>query len=183
MSVARPAATVILLRPAPEGFEIFMVKRHGKSGFMPDAWVFPGGRVDDGDRLADHPAVRGGAAAVEQMELSRHDAVPYLIAAVRETFEEAGIWLGSGMLALEERHALDRREATMGEVLDRTGAVVDLDRLRAWAWWVTPEFRAQALRHPVPDRPRRGRRRRGIARRARDGRSRLGTRARPARPA
>ncbi|MFO7567377.1 MAG: NUDIX hydrolase [Enhygromyxa sp.] len=54
MSTAvRPAATVVVLRPrgpddpAPE---LYMLRRSSKSAFMPDALVFPGGRVEDEDQ-------------------------------------------------------------------------------------------------------------------------------------
>ena len=46
---ARPAATVIVLR-AGDPFEILMVRRNDKVAFMAGSFVFPGGRVDDGDR-------------------------------------------------------------------------------------------------------------------------------------
>jgi mutator protein MutT len=43
-----PAATVILLR---EPFDVYLVRRHQKSGFMADAFVFPGGKVDPGETI------------------------------------------------------------------------------------------------------------------------------------
>lgn len=45
---AVPAASVIVLRDAP--FEVLLLRRHEKSSFVPDAWVFPGGMMDDEDR-------------------------------------------------------------------------------------------------------------------------------------
>ena len=42
-----PAASVILLRDAP--LEVLMIRRHAKSSFVPDAWVFPGGVVEASD--------------------------------------------------------------------------------------------------------------------------------------
>ena len=54
-----PAATVLLLRDDPVGgFSVFMVQRSMKSSFMPGAYVFPGGKVEDEDaeqpvRLSD----------------------------------------------------------------------------------------------------------------------------------
>ena len=56
---ARPAATVVLARDAAgrDGIEILLVQRNRSSGFVPGAWVFPGGRVDteDGaDALLQH---------------------------------------------------------------------------------------------------------------------------------
>ena len=49
IAAARPAATVIVLREG-NPFEILMVRRNDKVAFMAGSYVFPGGRVDDGDR-------------------------------------------------------------------------------------------------------------------------------------
>jgi 8-oxo-dGTP pyrophosphatase MutT (NUDIX family) len=132
MSTApRPAATVVLLRDArpggPSGLEVFMVQRNRRSGFLPNAWVFPGGRVDAADALHGHPGVRGRLAIPG---VSDADAAAIGVAAVRETLEEAGVWLGEGTVS-------DRDRALPDLLAD--GAAVDLDRLRAWSWWVTPE--------------------------------------------
>ena len=46
----RPAATVIVLRPAAEApFDVLLVRRNDQVAFMAGAYVFPGGRVDDTD--------------------------------------------------------------------------------------------------------------------------------------
>ena len=55
-----------------------MVRRPEKSSFAPDAWVFPGGAVEEDD--IEH----GGGVLLNSMR----------IAAARELFEETGIWLG-----------------------------------------------------------------------------------------
>lgn len=51
-ATVNPAATVVVLRPRsvddPEP-ELYMLRRSSKSAFMPDALVFPGGRVEDED--------------------------------------------------------------------------------------------------------------------------------------
>lgn len=72
---ARPASTVVLLRPSDRRFEVLLMRRHDQVAFMGGAHVFPGGRVDDSDR-ADDPAMR------------------HRLAAVRELQEEAAISLG-----------------------------------------------------------------------------------------
>jgi 8-oxo-dGTP pyrophosphatase MutT (NUDIX family) len=79
----RPAATVVLLREGPEGPEVWLMERNRKVGFMGAAWVFPGGRVDDGD--AALPA-----------RFDRPDDIPraFRAAAARELDEEAGVRLG-----------------------------------------------------------------------------------------
>lgn len=135
----RPAATVLLLRPHDDGFRVFLVQRNRTVGFMPNAWVFPGGRVDAGDRLAGHAAIRGGGRTVERMGLPLDDAIAFLVAGVRETFEESGLWLGEGAVPAAVRDPLARRELELARVLADHGATLDLDRLAAWSWWVTPE--------------------------------------------
>ena len=77
MSAPRLAATVILARRAPEGFELYMTRRSSRSGFAPDAYVFPGGTVDPQDG--------------EMPDALRN-------AAVREVFEEAGVRLDPAAL-------------------------------------------------------------------------------------
>src|ERR687896_971973 len=98
----QPAATVILVRDAGQGgvgsFEVLMLRRHPESVFAADAWVFPGGRVDDGDG-AGTPLGAGPSDA----DASRALGLPagglaYWVAAARECFEEAGILLARDAL-------------------------------------------------------------------------------------
>ena len=68
-----PAASVILIRDGVPGLEVLMLRRTAKASFAPDAWVFPGGRIDPGD----------GADPLS-LEAARQGAA-------RETQEEAGV--------------------------------------------------------------------------------------------
>ncbi len=122
----RPAATVLVLRPGPEGREVLLLRRSGRSGFFPDAWVFPGGRVEPAD--ASVP-VRGSVEGLEREP-------QWAVAAVRETFEEAGVWLGEGTPAPGLRERLVQRKGLLGPA---EGLVANLDRVRFIAWWITPE--------------------------------------------
>ena len=140
----RPAATVILVRPTAgrgedlgAGYEVFLVQRNRTVGFMPNAWVFPGGRVDPDDYLAGHPAVWGGDVATLHWGLARDLGIAFQVAAARETFEEAGVWLGTPPIETGARAAVNGGQVKWVEYLER-GATLDLDRLRPWAWWVTP---------------------------------------------
>jgi 8-oxo-dGTP pyrophosphatase MutT (NUDIX family) len=66
-SVILPAATVVLLRDAPDGPETLMLRKNSKIAFG-GMWVFPGGRVDD-DEAPDAPAeTRARRAAVREAE-------------------------------------------------------------------------------------------------------------------
>ena len=113
-----------------------MVQRHRKSGFLPNAWVFPGGRVESQDRGLSR--VRGGETVLAQMGLGRELALAYLTAGVRETFEESGIWLGEPELDGAARDGLNAGSVEFSSVLERFDAHVDLDVLRQWSWWITP---------------------------------------------
>jgi 8-oxo-dGTP pyrophosphatase MutT (NUDIX family) len=77
---AIPAATVVLLRDAPDGLETLMLRRNSKLAFAGGAWVFPGGRIDP----EDYP---GGAVSTDDEPLARAART----AAVREAEEEAGL--------------------------------------------------------------------------------------------
>lgn len=137
--VARKASTVMVLRPASLGLEVFMIQRNRKTGFMPNAWVFPGGRVDPEDSDVTLPLV-GGRDACERMRLTTMEGTPFLVAAVRETFEETGIWLGDKELTEERREALMSGTEAFRQVLLNSDVSADLDRLHPWSWWVTPKI-------------------------------------------
>ena len=81
----RPAATVLLLRDAPQGVEVLMTRRSMTASFAPGAYVFPGGGIDAADALAHGQSTRRST----QSDLHLSQA----IAAIRESFEELGILL------------------------------------------------------------------------------------------
>ncbi len=110
----KPSSTVMVVRPldtADEnaGFELFMVRRHSKSRFMPDRYVFPGGRLEENDaspaalaRLhgfepdGETPLFRdlpGEGAHAAAVPLTRAQEAGLYLAAFRELFEEAGLLL------------------------------------------------------------------------------------------
>ena len=124
---AKPAATVIIIRDQPSGPEVLMLKRSGRSGFFPNAWVFPGGRVEPNDASL---RTRG-----EAFGLSAADRA-FGVASIRETFEESGVWLGDGHPTNAFRDALNSQQTTLSEATELTA---DLGRLALWSWWITPE--------------------------------------------
>ena len=81
----RPAATVILLRDGADGPEVWLMERSRSVGFMPSAWVFPGGRVDPADEAT--PVLGGDLERVPRV---------FWAAALREMAEEAGVALRDG---------------------------------------------------------------------------------------
>src|SRR5687768_5911861 len=105
----RDASTVVLLRDGAasggKGLEVYLVKRSRMVDFMAGAHVFPGGRLDKTDSSASACALlsAGMAALRERLgePLADTHAAGLFVAAVRETFEEAGLLLGQ--LRSEER--------------------------------------------------------------------------------
>lgn len=90
----RDAATLILLRVDDGVPRVLMGKRSSAHTFMPDVYVFPGGRVDDGD---EQPPSLSELAQDCHNALVRRAARPpraFAMTAIRETFEETGLVVG-----------------------------------------------------------------------------------------
>lgn len=124
-----------------------MVRRHVRSEFVPDAFVFPGGSVNADDREAERvpgrcsPTPEGPAAL----------GTGFRVAAIRECFEEAGVllaWRGAATLAISpedvERYAAYRdglygKSETIQSIAEREELTLATGELLHWAHWITPE--------------------------------------------
>lgn len=114
----RPAATIVLARPATDGVEVLILTRSPDAAFLPGFSVFPGGAIEDADaalatRLFGHPSQAARACAL------------------RELYEEAGILLTA--------------TGAVAGVPARPFASIAFDpprasRLTEIARWVAPEF-------------------------------------------
>ncbi|MAQ15180.1 MAG: NUDIX hydrolase [Sandaracinus sp.] len=148
VAAPRDAATVLVLRPGSDaGFEIFMVRRHGKSGFMAGAHVFPGGKLDDEDAsaaLLDRCAGVSASEAAERLdEADGRRALALHVAAIRETFEEAGVLVADGCDAVElaeARAALHAGTFSFEQFVVDADLTLRVDRLVPQARWITPEI-------------------------------------------
>jgi 8-oxo-dGTP pyrophosphatase MutT (NUDIX family) len=91
----RDAASLILHRGHGERAEILLGRRDSRDRFMPDVYVFPGGRVDASDvgRSAS-TELRPEVASLVQQNASPARARALGVACVRETFEETGLVVG-----------------------------------------------------------------------------------------
>jgi 8-oxo-dGTP pyrophosphatase MutT (NUDIX family) len=95
----RDAATLILVDRNGPTPKVLLGKRHHKHAFMPGKFVFPGGRVDPSDRLMS--AATQLDTHTEQFLMRRMQrpsaakARAIALAAIRETFEETGLLLGT----------------------------------------------------------------------------------------
>ncbi len=92
--VVRDAATVMILSDEDDP-HVLMLKRNSRSVFVGDMWVYPGGAVDPDDATQAADETVSGLTDDEasyQIGIER-GGIAYWVAALRETFEEAGILL------------------------------------------------------------------------------------------
>nr|WP_179419437.1 NUDIX domain-containing protein [Streptomyces sp. TLI_235] len=145
----RRAATVVLLRDTADGPEAYLLRRRTSMAFAAGMYAYPGGGVDPRD--ADAEIAWAGPSPEEwgeRLGLDARTAQAVVCAAVRETFEEAGVLLAgpdAGATAeardwSAERAALEARELSFAEFLYKHGLVLRSDLLGGWARWITPEF-------------------------------------------
>jgi 8-oxo-dGTP pyrophosphatase MutT (NUDIX family) len=149
-----PAATVTIVRDSERGVEVLLLQRNLRSGFMPGMYVFPGGALDKADCAREAQALCTGlddAAASRILGLVR-GGLAYWIAAVRESFEEAGILLACDVngetVALSEpaaverfhahRRALNSGSREFGALLAAENLRLAADRLVYFSHWITP---------------------------------------------
>src|SRR3984893_4962415 len=145
----RPASTILMLRhgAAADEIEVFMMVRHYEIDFNSGALVFPGGSVDKNDKeIIARPELYSGGEGLDASGLG------FLIAAIRETFEESGILLArpkgskalvdakrAGEIEAAHRSDLNERKVTFLKVLTDNGMMLALDQLGPYAHWITPE--------------------------------------------
>ena len=130
-----------------------MLKRNEKSGFMGGYYVFPGGTVDSEDRdpeiwlqhvdmdVEEIVHRLGGGMDIENI-------LAYGVAALRETFEEAGVLLVRQAQQREDdlERICSRRLAEplsrggFRELIVSEGWMLAFSRLKRWAHWITPEL-------------------------------------------
>ncbi len=128
----RPAATVLLLRDAPQGLQVLMTRRSTMASFAPGAYVFPGGSIDAADAAAHAQSTR---------RATQSDAhLTQAIAAIRESFEELGVLLArrtDGTPAhATDLAALDRRAPLAAQCATRGLALAAAD-VYVLAHWIT----------------------------------------------
>lgn len=143
------------MRDARPGLEVLVLRRNRRAGFVPDMYVFPGGRVDTSDADPGTWACVDGltpTGAARRLGIQETDppALAYYVAAMREAFEETGILVGvqpdgsHPPTAAESpeiervRNDLMADRVAFAEALVRVGCRLRGDRLEYFAHWITP---------------------------------------------
>jgi 8-oxo-dGTP pyrophosphatase MutT (NUDIX family) len=154
----RNAATVILMRPSADGPEVYYMRRQVSMDFAGGMCVFPGGGVDPRD--FDTAVAWAGPTPAEwaaRLGCDEETARALVCAAVRETFEESGVLLaGTSETTVvadttaddweADRVALESRELSLTDFLNRRGLVLRTDLLGVWDAWLTPVFEPKRYR-------------------------------------
>ncbi len=121
------------------GLLVYLTRRSSRARFMPDAYVFPGGVVDEEDR--------SGA-----LRSRLYGTVPgigdeFAVAALRELFEEAGVLIacdaGGRPVALAPEVLRSLREESgkslgLAGLLERERLFLDARELAYYSNWITP---------------------------------------------
>jgi 8-oxo-dGTP pyrophosphatase MutT (NUDIX family) len=134
----KDAATLVLVRREKDGPRVLMGQRHGNMAFMANKYVFPGGRLDPGDQRI---ALGGELKPHVREKLVKHAsetrARGLALAAIRETFEEAGLLLG------ERGENFPRTRNTAWQRFFAHGIAPRLDTLEYVARAITPPNRTR----------------------------------------
>jgi 8-oxo-dGTP pyrophosphatase MutT (NUDIX family) len=147
----RPAATVILVRRHDGDLQVYLLKRSLKSVYMAGFYVFPGGVLDPQDRESFwQRCLDCGPQAVTQRfgdGLAPAELTAFGVAAIRETFEEAGVLLvsrrpgsGDGLQPVHARRMADGLPpGWLNQLVTEKGWTLQLSALFPWSHWITPE--------------------------------------------
>lgn len=152
----KPAATVLLVRDAEAGgTEVFMLRRTFNAAFASGMFVFPGGKVDDVDGVAEIAELcdglwDDGASALLGLESG---GLAYWVACIRECFEEAGILLArrrdtGEVISFDdptvaarfqaERENIHDGSVALLELCQREGLTLTTDEIHYVSHWITP---------------------------------------------
>lgn len=141
------AATLLILRDsaAGPGLEVFMIKRHAKSSVLGGVYVFPGGKVDQGDSNTEFMSRLDldGETLKQRLnegELTTDQAVAIFVAAIRETFEECGVLFAkSSHPGFSDSKALIE-EKTLLDILNQHNMFLRTQDLVPFSRWITPKM-------------------------------------------
>ncbi|NNN22754.1 MAG: NUDIX hydrolase [Acidimicrobiales bacterium] len=151
----RDASTVIMVREVDSGVEICMLMRNLNSDFVGGAYVFPGGAIDKSDyssEFADLCPFFDDYKASQSLGLKEY-GLGFFIAAIRESFEEAGILLASlpgeeemvsmkdparGALFHHYREELNAHRLDLLDIIKSEKLGLRPERLKFYSRWITP---------------------------------------------
>lgn len=145
----------MLVRDGGEGLEVFMLQRTHGAAFARSQYVFPGGKVDEEDHGEVFEPICDGLddpTASKQMGLD-HGGLAWLVAAIRECFEEAGVLLarpgdGDDVIRFDDpevearfneaRHQVHDGSLSLADLCERESLTLMVDQMHLVDHWITP---------------------------------------------
>lgn len=121
------SASILIIRDGADGLEVLMVRRHKDIEFAGGAYVFPGGKVDQGD-LGLSKNILSFPAGYSELTHT----------AFREVFEESGLIIGKHNNAAQFREALLAEEMPFSDIIKAANITFDMEAILPFARWVTP---------------------------------------------
>jgi 8-oxo-dGTP pyrophosphatase MutT (NUDIX family) len=154
VATPRPAATIMLVRDGSTGPEVLLIERSPRSEFMPNLYVFPGGRVDEADHEFGEEFAPPGSEDSRVEDLDGRAETAFRVAAIRELFEEVGILLAQGRNAAAltgddlaalplERAGLNAKTRGFADIIGARDLVLETALLEVHGHWITPEMMPQ----------------------------------------
>ncbi|MDP2770595.1 MAG: NUDIX hydrolase [Giesbergeria sp.] len=144
----RDSATVVLLRDAPAGMEVLLLRRHAQASNMAGIYVFPGGKLDEADRTLGPTEWLDQPAATLHTRLAEPGtdaatATGLHVAALREALEECGLLLAEATAADRPLDALRARAMLrdgmpFADMLTALQLRLQTRQLAPWSRWITP---------------------------------------------
>lgn len=135
----RDSATLILIDRAHAVPKVLLGRRHLRHRFMPGKFVFPGGRIEPTDRLMATMTPLHQRHVDRLMQRVRRPsaakAAAYALAAVRETYEETGLMLGT------RSDTQIKTPPGVWEAFAKAGILPDLSAIHFIARAITPPKR------------------------------------------
>ncbi len=130
------------MRDGGQGPEVLLGRRHRRAGFLPDIYVFPGGRLDPGDAAPSGFAEPLHPAVAEQLRRGSRGrpALAFARAALRETFEETGLLLGGTAAAAGATPTAGATASPIWRAFAASGLAPAFDRLDFVCRAITPTY-------------------------------------------
>lgn len=155
------ASTVILIRDGQnDSWEIFLARRNRRQSFMAGAFVFPGGQLDNQDcnpelfKFARPVSGFDPQGLLQEYTLTSEKARGFFLAAIRETFEETGIFFGGSSAGdffsfknsdnckrfTDYRQALNKSQISLLDIMRKEKLLLFPDVLIPYSHWITPDI-------------------------------------------
>ena len=142
-AIPSPSATLVLARKQATEIQVYLLRRSPASKFMPGTYVFPGGNLEPQDmdiafwlNHVDLPVDQLAQALDGKVDRM----LPFAVAAVRETWEEAGLLMATRRQAGSCPDQGGNNGTPFTRRIQEDGLVLSLSRLGRWHHWITPEL-------------------------------------------